>query len=93
PANPTAPIKGSGMLTALDTDITPALANADARTAGLRKETDPVSNDQYLGMDESRIKKSKLTGFLRKVKRVVERTTRIKEGSNVSIAGFAIAVK
>lgn len=93
PANPTAPTKGSGMLTALDTDITPALANADARTAGLRKETDPASNDQYLGMDESRIKKSKLTGFLRKVKRVVERNTRIKEGSNVSIAGFAIAVK
>jgi hypothetical protein len=93
PAKPTAPASGSGTLTALDTDITPALANADARTAGLRPETDLGSNDQYLGMDESRIKKSKLTGFLRKVKRVVERNTRIKEGSNLSIAGFAIAVK
>ncbi len=45
------------------------------------------------GDDDTDNKKSKLRGLFRKVKRVFERNTNAKSGSNVMIAGFEIAVK
>jgi len=38
-------------------------------------------------------KKSKLGGFFRKVKRMVERNTNVQSGNGVKIAGFDIAIK
>jgi len=46
-----------------------------------------------LSPDDQKEKKIKLGGFLRKVKRLVERTTNAKTGDGVKIAGFDIAIK
>ena len=51
------------------------------------------SNDALLNMDEDNVKKSKLGGFLRKVKRIVERNANIKTGNGIKVAGFDIAIK
>ncbi len=51
------------------------------------------SNDALLNMDEENVKKSKLGGFLRKVKRLVERNANIKTGNGIKVAGFDIAIK
>ena len=51
------------------------------------------NNNKILYMNEENVKKSKLGGFFRKVKRLVERTTSIKTGNGVRVAGFDIAIK
>ncbi|MGC4100274.1 anti-sigma factor family protein [Ferruginibacter sp.] len=43
--------------------------------------------------DDEKAKKSKLGGLFRKVKRLVERTTNVKTGNGIKIAGFDIAIK
>ncbi len=54
---------------------------------------DENNNDKVLYMDEDNVKKSKLGGFFRKVKRLVERNTNIKTGNGIKVAGFDIAIK
>ena len=44
-------------------------------------------------IDEDEVKRSKIGGFFKKVKRMVERTAKIKTGNSISIAGFEIASK
>jgi hypothetical protein len=48
------------------------------------------NDDKILYMDEDKVKKTKLGGFFRKVKRVVERTANIKTGNSIKVAGFDI---
>jgi hypothetical protein len=48
------------------------------------------NDDKILYMDEDKVKKTKLGGFFRKVKRVVERTANIKPGNGIKVAGFDI---
>jgi hypothetical protein len=48
------------------------------------------NDDTILYMDEDKVKKTKLGGFFRKVKRVVERTANIKTGNGIKVAGFDI---
>ena len=43
--------------------------------------------------NEDKSKKTKLGGFFRKVKRLVERNTNIKTGDGIKVAGFDIAIK
>ena len=43
--------------------------------------------------NEDKSKKTKLGGFFRKVKRLVERNTNIKTGNGIKVAGFDIAIK
>ena len=43
-------------------------------------------------MNEENVKRSKLGGFIRKVKRVVERTANIKTDNSIKVAGFDIAL-
>jgi hypothetical protein len=43
--------------------------------------------------EEDNAKKTKLGGFLRKVKRLVERNTNVKTGNGIKVAGFDIAIK
>jgi hypothetical protein len=63
-----------------------------ARTAGLTSlETE--NEDKILYMEEDKITRTKAAGFLRKMKRTVERNTRIKTGNGIRIAGFEIAAK
>lgn len=58
-------------------------------------ETAPeeINNNKFLYMDEEKVKKTKLGGFLRKLKRVIERNTNIKGGNGIKVAGFDIAIK
>jgi len=50
-------------------------------------------NSRYLNVDDSKGKRSALGGFIRKAKRVLERTTNVKTGEGIKIAGFEIALK
>jgi hypothetical protein len=52
------------------------------------------NNDNHIFMmDEERVSRTKAAGFFKKIKRTVERTTKIKPGSSLKIAGFEFAVK
>jgi hypothetical protein len=51
------------------------------------------NNSSYLNVDDSKGKRTALGGFIRKAKRVLERTTNVKAGEGVKIAGFEIALK
>ena len=54
---------------------------------------DGDNNNSYLSVDDSKAKRTALGGFIRKAKRVLERTTNVKAGEGVKIAGFEIALK
>ena len=56
-------------------------------------EDENNADTRILYMDEDKVKRTKIGGFLRRVKRVVERTTNIKTGNSVKVAGFEIAIK
>ena len=52
------------------------------------------NNDRVLFMDEEKIKKTKLGGIFRKVKRVFERNTNIKSGdNNIKVANLEFAIQ
>lgn len=53
-------------------------------------ESDDANN---LSQDDNKGKKTKLGGFIRKVKRLVDRNTNVTNGNGVQIAGFDIAIK
>jgi len=70
-----------------------ASKNSLAKNA-VYNETDEANGDtRILYMDEDKVKRTKIGGFFRKLKRVVERTTNIKTGNSVKVAGFEIAIK
>ena len=52
---------------------------------------DEASDTKVLYMDEDRLNKTRVGGFVRKVKRVIERNTNSKAGKPLRIAGFEIA--
>lgn len=52
-----------------------------------------TNNDRYLYMDEDKVKRTKLGGFIRKAKRLLERNANIKTGDGLKVAGFEIALK
>ena len=54
---------------------------------------DGENNGRYLNVDDDKEKRTALGGFLRKAKRVIERTTNVKPGEGVKIAGFEISLK
>lgn len=68
-------------------DNTAAIAVVNKTTA------DDENNNRYLNVDDDKEKRTALGGFLRKAKRVIERTTNVKTGEGVKIAGFEIALK
>jgi hypothetical protein len=51
------------------------------------------NNNKVLYMDEDKVKKTRLGGFFRKVKRLVERNTNVKTGNGIKVAAFDIAIK
>ena len=57
------------------------------------KPTAPGDNNNNLFDEEGNTKRSKVGGFLRKVKRLVERNTNIRTGNEIKLAGFEIAIK
>lgn len=56
-------------------------------------EPETTGNDKILYMNEDNVTRSKTGGLFRKLKRVVERNTKIKPGKSIKIAGFEIAAK
>ena len=67
--------------------------NAIAVPVVNNKITDGENKTRYLNVDEDKEKRTALAGFLRKAKRVIERTTSVKTGEGIKIAGFEIALK
>jgi hypothetical protein len=55
--------------------------------------TPEINNDRILYMNQEKISRSKISGFFRKVKRVIERNTKVKTGNGIKIAGFEFAVR
>ncbi len=78
--------------TVVDTDIN-AATNPVAKTAGYNETEEDKNDTKILYMNEDKLKGTKVGGFLRRLKRVVERTTNIKTGNSVKVAGFEIAIK
>lgn len=76
----------------VDTDLA-ALRNSFARTAGLTDATPDNNNDRILYMNEDNVSRSKAGIFFRKLKRVVERNTKIKTDKGLRIGGFEVAIK
>ncbi|MFN8253167.1 MAG: hypothetical protein U0V75_14960 [Ferruginibacter sp.] len=80
-------------LTASNNRPNTSAVNGYAITAAYNPdETEAVNNNKVLYMNEDNVKRSKLAGFIRKVKRVVERNTNIKTGNGIQVAGFDIAL-
>ncbi len=73
------------------TDINSSAADPKNTTA-LQAVYNP-NNDRFVEMDEDKAKRTKVGGFLRKVKRMLERTANIKTGDEIKVAGFEIAIK
>lgn len=59
----------------------------------VNKKADAQSNSRYINIDDDKEKRTALGGFLRKAKRVLERTTNINTGEGIKVAGFEIALK
>lgn len=76
---------------ASDNNIVP-LENTYAMASSLNYAADKNDN-KILYMDEDAVKRSKTGGFFRKIKRVIERTAKIKTGNSLKIAGFEFAAK
>jgi len=57
------------------------------------KTGDENTDNRYLNVDDDKEKRTGLGGFLRKAKRMIERTTNINTGEGIKVAGFEIALK
>ena len=67
--------------------------NVTATQVVNKTTADVDNNNRYLNVDDGKQKRTALGGFLRKAKRVLERTTNVKTGEGIKIAGFEIALK
>jgi hypothetical protein len=67
--------------------------NVSALQVVNNKTSEEEDNNRYLNVDGDKDKRTALGGFLRKAKRVLERTANVKTGDGVKIAGFEIALK
>jgi hypothetical protein len=61
-------------------------------TAYNTDEAEEENNNKVFYISEEKVKRSKLGGFIRKVKRVVQRNTSVKTGNSIKVAGFDIAL-
>jgi len=67
-------------------------APAIIAVANIKKGNDETGNG-YLNVDNNKDKRTSLGGFLRKAKRIIERTTNVNTGEGIKVAGFEIALK
>ncbi|CAN5698064.1 hypothetical protein BH11BAC3_BH11BAC3_05220 [soil metagenome] len=68
--------------------------NTFATTASIIESSEDRNGDHVLLMDEEKIKKTKLGGFLKKVKRVLDRNANINSGdNNIKIANLEFAIQ
>ena len=80
-------------LTAPDVNILSEMPNSFAKTASLSINETEASDNHILFMNEEKVSRSKFSGFIRKVKRIITRNANIKTGNGIKIAGFEIASK
>ncbi len=79
--------------TGKDLQTKPAEANNNIYTAAFTDNNDQNQEDRFTLSDDEP-KKSKLGGFLRKAKRVLERNTKMKSGdNNVKVANLEFAIQ
>jgi hypothetical protein len=74
----------------IDTNVTPG-ENSYASLASF--ENQDKNDNHILFMDEEKVSRSKAGVFFKKLKRTVARSTNIKTGNSLKIAGFEFAVK
>ncbi len=80
-------------ITAKDNKVKPAASNNNVYTAAFTDNSDENKEDRF-SLSEDEPKKSKLSGFLRKAKRVLERNTKMKSGDdNVKVANLEFAIQ
>ncbi len=73
--------------------VKPAETNNNVYTAVFTNKSDENKEDRFTFSDDEP-KKSKLSGFLRKAKRVLERNTKMKSGDdNVKVANLEFAIQ
>ncbi|HMK05454.1 MAG TPA: hypothetical protein VK489_14735 [Ferruginibacter sp.] len=77
----------------IDGPVDKDLADPKNTTAIPVVYTAEENNDRFLYMSEEKVKRTKLGGFIRQAKRVLERTANIKTGEGLKVAGFEIALK
>ena len=68
-------------------------ANNYAKNIVYNGNAEEKDDTRILYMDEDKVKRTKIGGFLRKLKRVIERNTNLKTGNGVHVAGLEIAIK
>ena len=80
-------------ITAKDNKIKPAASNNNVYTTAFTDNSDENKEDRF-SLSEDEPKKSKLSGFLRKAKRVLERNTNMKGGDdNLKVANLEFAIQ
>lgn len=80
--------------TKISSDINGAASTNLLAKNAVYNETEEQKNDnKILYMDEDKVKRTKIGGIFRKLKRVIERKTNIKTGDGIKVAGFEIAIK
>lgn len=62
-------------------------------TQVVNENTERETSNHYLHIDHDKEKRTALGGFIRKAKRIIERTTNVTSGEGIKIAGFEIALK
>lgn len=70
-----------------------AVANTFVQTAVYNGNADEINDNRILYMDENKIKRTRIGGMFRKLKRMIGRNTGIRTGDGIKLAGFEIAVK
>ncbi len=70
-----------------------SMTNYAINTVYTNNSMEESDNNGLLSINNEKVKKTKLGGFLRKVKRVIERNTNIKTGNGIKVAGFDIAIQ
>lgn len=89
---PSTPGPGNNVIEITDTEKQ-ATANTFASTASLI-DNGEENNNRVLYMDEEKVKKTKLGGIFRKVKRVLERNANITSGGNhIKVANLEFAIQ
>lgn len=62
-------------------------------TAAAFNEVENKNDDHVFFVPEEKVKKTKLGGFFRKVKRVIDRTANVKDGNNIKVANLEFAIQ
>jgi hypothetical protein len=71
----------------------PAAAQNNTNVEGYALNASFTEGEPGIDADNDSNKKTKIGGFFRKVKRLVDRTTNAEPGNGIKIAGFDIAIK